>query len=52
MLVSERVYCVVVAFKMTEQLEQRIRIKFCTKFEYSSTETIQMIQKATAMGNW
>ena len=39
-------YCVTVAFKMTERVEQRICIKFCIKLEYSSAETIQMIQKA------
>ena len=49
---SEHVYCVAVEFKMTEQVEQWICIKFCIKFEHSSTETIQMIQKAKAMGNW
>ena len=49
---SERVYCVSVAFKMTECAEQRIGIKFCVKLERSSTETIWMTQKATAMGNW
>ena len=37
---------------MTERAEQWICIKFCIKLEYSSTQTIQMIQKATAMGNW
>ena len=37
---------------MTEQVEQRICIKFCMKLEHYSTETIWMIQKATAMGNW
>ena len=52
MLWSEHVYCVVVAFKMTEQMEQWICIKFCIKLEHSSTETIHMIQKATPMGNW
>ena len=31
---------------MTEQVEQQIFIKFCIKLERSSTETIQMIQKA------
>ena len=30
----------------TEWLEQLIYIKFCVKLEYSSTETIQMIQNA------
>ena len=49
---SEQVYCVAVTFKMTEQVEQQICIKFCIKLEHSSTETIQMIQKAAAMGNW
>ena len=43
---SEHVYCVVIAFKMIECVEQRICIKFCVKLEHSSTETIQMIQKA------
>ena len=43
---NEHVYCVVIAFKMTEWVEQRIHIKFCIKPEHSSTETIQMIQKA------
>ena len=47
----EHVYCVAVAFKMTEQLEQQIYIKFCIKLEHSCTETIQIIQKAAAMGN-
>ena len=31
---------------MTEEVEQQICIKFCVKLEHSSTETIQMIQKA------
>ena len=52
MLLSEHVYCVAVAFKMTDQVDQRIYIKFYVKLEHSSWETIQMIQKAAAMGNW
>ena len=52
MLLSEHVYCVASTFKMTELVEQRIRIKFCVKLEHSSTETMWMIQKAAAMGNW
>ena len=40
------------AFKMTEQVEQRICITFCIKLEHSLCETIWMIQKATATGNW
>ena len=34
-----------VAFKMTEQAEQRICNKFCIKVEHSSPEAIWMIQK-------
>ena len=49
---SEHVYCVAVTFKMTEQVEQQICIKLCIKLEHSSSESIQMIQKATSMGNW
>ena len=52
MPLSEPVYCVAVAFKMTKQVEQRICIKSCVKLEHSSMETIWMIQKATATGNW
>ena len=44
-------YCVAIAFKMTEWVEQWICNKFCVKLEHSSTETIQMIQKASDMGN-
>ena len=50
MLLSEHVYCV--AFRMTERVQQQICIKFCIKLEYSSMGTIQVIQEATAMGNW
>ena len=45
-------YCVAVTFKMTEQLEQWLCIKFCIKLEHSFAETNQVIQKAAAMGNW
>ena len=45
MPLSERVYCVAVAFKMTERVERRICIKLCVKFEDSSTETTGMIPK-------
>ena len=37
---------------MTKQVEQWICITFCVNLEHSSVETIQMIQKAAAMGNW
>ena len=50
MTLSEHVYYVAVAFKMTERVEQKICIKFCIKPEH--VETTHMIQKATAMGNW
>ena len=50
--VSMYVYCVAVAFKMIEWVEQQICIQFCVKLKHSSTETIQLIQKPAAMGNW
>ena len=37
---------------MTQWVEQSTCLKFCVKLEYSSSETILMIQKATSMGNW
>ena len=52
MLLSEHVYCVAVAFKMTKQVEQQLCITFFVKLEHSSVETIQMIQKAVAMDSW
>ena len=52
MLLSEHVYCVAIAFKMTEGAEQQTSIKFYVRLQCYSLETIQMIQKATAMGNW
>ena len=36
MPLSEHVYCVAIAFKMTEWVEQRICIRFCVKLEHSS----------------
>ena len=47
-----QVCCVAVTSKMTERVEQQLSIKFCIKLKHSSTETIWMIQKATAMDNW
>ena len=52
MPLGEPVYYVAVTSKMTEWGEQWICIKFCIKLEPSSMETVQMIQKATAMGDW
>ena len=49
MPLSEHIYFVAIAFKMTEQVEQQICIQFCIKLEQSSVEPIPMIQKATAM---
>ena len=37
---------------MADWVEQWICIKFCIKLEHSSPESIWMIQKAAAMGNW
>ena len=52
MPLSEHVYCVVIAFKMTEWGEQQIYIAFCIELEHSSSKTIQMTQMAAVMGNW
>ena len=49
---SEHVHCVGVTFEMTERVVQWICIRFCVQLECSSSETIQMILKAAAMGNW
>ena len=49
-LLSEHVYCVAIAFKITEQREQWTRVKLCIKLEHSSMETIRMIQKITRCG--
>ena len=52
MPLCEHAYCVAVACKMTERVEQWICIRFCVKLEHSSVETIQVMYKAAAMGNW
>ena len=52
MPLSDYVYRVAATFKMTEQVEQWIYIKFSVKLEHSSVEISRMIQKATAMANW
>ena len=44
MPLSEHVYCVDVAFKMTERIEQWTCLKFCVQLEHSSMETMPMIQ--------
>ena len=50
MPLSEHVYCVAIAFTMTEEVEQWICISFL--LAHSSTETTGVLQKATAAGNW
>ena len=52
MTLSEHVYYVAVAFKMTELVKQWICIRFFVKLEHSLVEIIWMIQKAAAMGKW
>ena len=37
---------------MTEPVEQQMCIRYGVRFEHSYMETIWMIQKASAMGNW
>ena len=49
---SEHVYCVAAPFKLTEQVEQQIYIKFFIRLKHSFLETIWMIHKAAAKGNW
>ena len=50
MPLSEHVYCVAVAFKMTEPAEQRTCVKFCVKLEHSSMEPIQKAFRYDAIG--
>ena len=52
MPLSEHVYRVAIAFKMTKQVEQRICVQFCVKLEHSFSDTVGMIHKAAAMSNW
>ena len=52
MPLSEHMYCVAITCKMTEPVEQQICIKFCIKLEHSPVETILIMWKATATGNW
>ena len=50
---SEHVYCVAIAFKMTEQVQQtNLLSSFVLGLNSPPLETIWMIQKATAMGKW
>ena len=51
MPLSEHMYCVAIAFKMTQWVEW-ICIKFHIKLEHFSVGIIGMIQEAAAMGNW
>ena len=45
-LLSELMYCVIVIFTMTKQVDQRICIKFCFRLGHSSGESIGMIKQA------
>ena len=49
LLLSELVYSVAIAFKMTEQVEQLICIKFYDKLEHSSVDTNQKAFRDDAM---
>ena len=51
MTLSEHMYCVDIAFKVTERIGQLICIKFGFKLEHASMKSVQMSQKATALGN-
>ena len=42
---SEHVYCVVVAFKMTEQVEQWICIQFCIKLDHSFKKPFECFRR-------
>ena len=46
MPLSKPVYCVAIAFKMTERVEQHVCTKFCIKLERASAESTQAILKA------
>ena len=50
MPLSEHMYCVAVAFNMTEWVEQWICIKFCLQIQHFSVQTIWMIKKAFRHG--
>ena len=54
MPLKKHVYWVAVTFKMTEQVEQQICIKFCVKLEHSSMEASPMIRRPQlwAAGDW
>ena len=54
MPLSDHVYCVVVTFKMTEQIEQQICIKFCVKLEHSSVKLFGWFRRLQlwATGDW
>ena len=54
MPLSECVYCVAVAFKMTEVVEQRICIKFCIKLEHSAGKLVGWFRRLQlwATGDW
>ena len=54
MPLGEHVYCVAIAFKMTEQVEQKICIQFCVKLEHSSWKLFRWFRRLQlwAAGDW
>ena len=52
MPLSEHVYCVAIAFKVTEQVEQRDCIQFCVKLVHFLHGLYLDDAEATAVGNW
>ena len=49
-VVREHVYYVAIALEMTEQVEQRITLKFSVNLEQSSMETVWMMIHCTVSG--
>ena len=54
MLLSGHVHCVAIAFKTTEQVEQRISIKFCVKLEHPPWKVFGWFRRLQlwATGDW
>ena len=54
MPLNEHVHCVAIAFKTTEQVEQRISIKFCVKLEHPPWKVFGWFRRPQlwATGDW
>ena len=50
MLLSEHVYCVAIAFKMMEKVEQQLCMKFCVELEHFSEDTILIESEGCSYG--